>query len=288
MATQNYQDSQKPKTKLSIITNQNEHSHLVTDPRLKQIQESNYAALGLKKDPSPTFQQQMAMHQVKEEESSVHTGGSKPPSPTGSSATLSDGHGPVSARLLVLTHSVSSSSSIPTTEVAKNKRQSAGAKKTNASKKGGVSKKKEDIKPPTPKPKELLSDSQKKLNHVQSEQRRRANIKEGFDLLERLTPSLYNQAPIPQGPGNTGGGHSKQAVLKGAAEYIMQLQEQVELLKRQLASTTGLPIAALPSPQAQYSYEAPPLSARSDQASVRLGDLNYHSDGSRPPFYKTH
>jgi hypothetical protein len=89
------------------------------------------------------------------------------------------------------------------------------------------------------KPKELLSESQKRLNHVQSEQKRRANIKEGFAFLERLTPSLYNQPPISQGPGNTGGGHSKQAVLKGAAEYIVELKDQLKQLNQQIALLKG-------------------------------------------------
>ena len=82
--------------------------------------------------------------------------------------------------------------------------------------------------------KELLTEEQKKTNHVLSEQRRRALIKEGFDLLERLTPSLAG-GPVSAGPGNTGGGHSKSTVLFAAAKHIEELQSQVKHLEAALA-----------------------------------------------------
>lgn len=39
-------------------------------------------------------------------------------------------------------------------------------------------------------PHELLSDSQKKANHIASEQKRRANIRIGFDKLVDVVPTL--------------------------------------------------------------------------------------------------
>ena len=78
--------------------------------------------------------------------------------------------------------------------------------------------------------KELLTEEQKKTNHVLSEQRRRALIKEGFELLEKLTPSLAGK-PVSTGPGNTGGCHSKSAVLFAAAKYIEELQARVHDLE---------------------------------------------------------
>lgn len=84
---------------------------------------------------------------------------------------------------------------------------------------------------PTPRPdKELLTDEQKKTNHVLSEQRRRALIKEGFELLESLTPSLAG-GPVSAGPGNTGGGHSKSAILFAAARHIQDLEEKIRELQ---------------------------------------------------------
>lgn len=87
--------------------------------------------------------------------------------------------------------------------------------------------------------KELLTEEQKKTNHVLSEQRRRALIKEGFELLEKLTPSLAGK-PVSTGPGNTGGCHSKSAVLFAAAKYIEELQALVNDLESKLHPPSSL------------------------------------------------
>jgi hypothetical protein len=80
---------------------------------------------------------------------------------------------------------------------------------------------------------ELLTEDEKRQNHVQSEQRRRKLIKEGFETLVQLTPALQH-TPVNTGPGNTGGSHSKSTILDQAANYIRELQAQVESLKAQL------------------------------------------------------
>jgi hypothetical protein len=84
------------------------------------------------------------------------------------------------------------------------------------------------------KPKrDLLTEDEKRINHVVSEQRRRALIRDGFQALVSLTPALQTQ-PVNTGPGNTGGSHSKSTILFKAADYIKELQQQVDQLKSQL------------------------------------------------------
>jgi hypothetical protein len=80
---------------------------------------------------------------------------------------------------------------------------------------------------------ELLTENEKRLNHVVSEQRRRALIKDGFTTLVELTPELQ-QSPVNTGPGNTGGSHSKSTILFKAADYIKELKQQIEGLQAQL------------------------------------------------------
>jgi hypothetical protein len=64
------------------------------------------------------------------------------------------------------------------------------------------------------KKKELLSSEQKKANHVNSEQRRRSNIRNGFQTLSDYIPSL------------AGANHSKSTVLNKACEYIVFLKTE--------------------------------------------------------------
>ncbi|KAH8677753.1 hypothetical protein BX600DRAFT_136182 [Xylariales sp. PMI_506] len=65
---------------------------------------------------------------------------------------------------------------------------------------------------------ENLTDSQKRMNHIKSEQRRRTVIKEGFDDLMEMVPNLKN------------GGYSKSAILQMAAEWLDELVKGNELL----------------------------------------------------------
>jgi len=58
---------------------------------------------------------------------------------------------------------------------------------------------------------EHLSEAEKRQNHIQSEQKRRNQIKFGFDTLTELVPELR------------GGGYSKSAVLQHAAVYVENL-----------------------------------------------------------------
>lgn len=85
---------------------------------------------------------------------------------------------------------------------------------------------------------DLLTENEKRQNHVVSEQKRRAMIKDGFQRLIDLTPSLSDSPPVSTGPGNTGGTHSKSTVLFKAAEYIFQLKQQVAMLERQIESSS--------------------------------------------------
>ncbi|KAJ3276721.1 hypothetical protein HDV01_002774 [Terramyces sp. JEL0728] len=99
-----------------------------------------------------------------------------------------------------------------------------------------------------PARRDLLTEDEKRVNHVVSEQRRRKLIREGFQVLVDLTPSLSNSPPVSSGPGNTGGGHSKSTILFKAADYISELKAQVENLTSQLH---GVPINPHPTPQSQ-------------------------------------
>ncbi|KAI0009273.1 hypothetical protein F4779DRAFT_617720 [Xylariaceae sp. FL0662B] len=70
-------------------------------------------------------------------------------------------------------------------------------------------------------PRENLTDAQKRENHIKSEQRRRGAIKEGFDGLYEIVPSLK------------GGGYSKATTLAMAGEWLeILLKDNDELARR--------------------------------------------------------
>ncbi|KAG5289222.1 HLH transcription factor [Histoplasma ohiense] len=72
------------------------------------------------------------------------------------------------------------------------------------------------------KPRENLTEEQKRTNHILSEQKRRNLIKQGFDDLCALVPELH------------GGGFSKSTMLIQAAEWLEDLLHGNELLRNQL------------------------------------------------------
>jgi hypothetical protein len=57
---------------------------------------------------------------------------------------------------------------------------------------------------------ELLSDDQKKANHIASEQKRRANIRIGFEKLVDIVPTLSN-------------GHKSESLILQKCEYLLCL-----------------------------------------------------------------
>jgi hypothetical protein len=59
-----------------------------------------------------------------------------------------------------------------------------------------------------------LSEEKKKSNHIASEQRRRQNIRDGFNQLVEIVPSLTNSQK------------SEAIILQKTAEYLEQLQQQ--------------------------------------------------------------
>ncbi|KAL4934461.1 uncharacterized protein BDV17DRAFT_286170 [Aspergillus undulatus] len=64
-----------------------------------------------------------------------------------------------------------------------------------------------------------LTEQEKKNNHIASEQKRRAAIREGFDRLTELVPGLEGQ------------GRSESIVLKKTVDFIhLQIQERKELI----------------------------------------------------------
>jgi heteromeric Ino2p/Ino4p transcription factor len=69
------------------------------------------------------------------------------------------------------------------------------------------------------KEKSRLSEQEKKTNHIASEQKRRAAIREGFDRLTELVPGLEGQ------------GRSEYVVLKKTLEFMRsKVQERRELI----------------------------------------------------------
>ncbi|KAE8350129.1 hypothetical protein BDV28DRAFT_139746 [Aspergillus coremiiformis] len=69
------------------------------------------------------------------------------------------------------------------------------------------------------KEKPRLTEQEKKNNHIASEQKRRAAIREGFDRLTELVPGLEGQ------------GRSESIVLRKTVDFIhMKLQERQELI----------------------------------------------------------
>ncbi|KAF3933305.1 hypothetical protein ABW19_dt0200650 [Dactylella cylindrospora] len=88
-------------------------------------------------------------------------------------------------------------------------------------------KQKKKKKPKGPK-RENLTEAQKRENHIQSEQKRRNLIREGFDDICTLVPELR------------GGGYSKSAILIHAANFLEQLEEgnkALQLRVKQLGGT---------------------------------------------------
>ncbi|RKO99407.1 hypothetical protein CXG81DRAFT_27826 [Caulochytrium protostelioides] len=83
--------------------------------------------------------------------------------------------------------------------------------------------------------KPLLTESEKRSNHIQSEQRRRASIRDGFAQLVSLIPACQ---PPPDGTvGPTSGGaavmRSEAVVLQEAVRYIEQLlSDRTQLIAR--------------------------------------------------------
>ncbi|CAO3662672.1 unnamed protein product [Rhizopus stolonifer] len=72
------------------------------------------------------------------------------------------------------------------------------------------------------RPKELLTEDEKRANHIISEQKRRGMIRNGFKELTELVPSLANT------------NHSKSTVLFKSAELIRTLEEKNKRLKEKV------------------------------------------------------
>ena len=74
---------------------------------------------------------------------------------------------------------------------------------------------------------ENLTEDQKRENHIKSEQKRRTLIREGFEDLGELVPGLR------------GGGFSKSAVLLMSADWLEDLLQGNELLRKRLDQMQG-------------------------------------------------
>ncbi|KAF1807352.1 hypothetical protein FB192DRAFT_1246596, partial [Mucor lusitanicus] len=76
-------------------------------------------------------------------------------------------------------------------------------------------------------PHELLSESQKKANHIASEQKRRQNIRIGFDQLIDIVPSLNH------------GNRSEALILQKSVDHIRYLISMKNELKNQVRDLQG-------------------------------------------------
>ncbi|EWC47587.1 hypothetical protein DRE_03207 [Drechslerella stenobrocha 248] len=90
----------------------------------------------------------------------------------------------------------------------------------------GAAKQKKKKKSKGPK-RENLSEAQKRENHIQSEQKRRNLIREGFEDLCNMVPELR------------GGGYSKSAILMHTANFLEQLEEGNQVLQMQVKRLGG-------------------------------------------------
>ena len=80
-------------------------------------------------------------------------------------------------------------------------------------------------KPPRKRRRENLSEQQKRMNHITSEQKRRNLIQQGFNEIHMLVPSLRGQRDR---------GDSKSSILLKTVDFISELREGNERLRRML------------------------------------------------------
>ncbi|ORX67451.1 hypothetical protein DL89DRAFT_44839 [Linderina pennispora] len=78
----------------------------------------------------------------------------------------------------------------------------------------------------TKKKGELLTEEEKKANHIASEQKRRQNIRAGYDQLIQIVPTL------------TPSQRSEALILQKTVEYIKYLLMEREILEGQLKEST--------------------------------------------------
>ncbi|OAQ31403.1 helix-loop-helix DNA-binding protein, partial [Linnemannia elongata AG-77] len=71
-------------------------------------------------------------------------------------------------------------------------------------------------------PHELLTDAEKKANHIASEQKRRQNIRIGFDSLVEIVPTLSECQ------------RSEALILQKSVDYIQRLLDQKNELKNRV------------------------------------------------------
>ncbi|CAO3632368.1 unnamed protein product [Cunninghamella echinulata] len=116
----------------------------------------------------------------------------------------------------------------------------------------------------------VLSQDEKRANHIASEQKRRQNIRNGFKQLSDIIPTLKNMP------------HSKSTILFKAADYIKHtekrnkiLQDRLKHLQRKLAlsatiSNQQYPNMINPSTSSTSSSTSPPSIYHSTQEKIRL------------------
>ena len=124
-----------------------------------------------------------------------------------------------------LKHEISSSESPPSLSLPQRHSIPRGPPSTYAPSSASSTSPQPGGKPPRKKRRENLSEQQKRINHITSEQKRRNLIQEGFNEIHSLVPTLRGQRER---------GDSKSTVLLKTVDYIRELREGNERLRRML------------------------------------------------------
>jgi Helix-loop-helix DNA-binding domain len=146
---------------------------------------------------------------------------------TGHSAVQTPNSTPKLSNYSYLKHEISSSESPPSVSVSIPPRLSIphGPPSSYTPSSTSSNSPQPSSKTPRKKRRENLSDHQKRLNHITSEQKRRNLIQQGFNDIHTLVPTLRGQRER---------GDSKSAVLLKTVEYIRELRDGNDRLRRML------------------------------------------------------
>jgi len=124
-----------------------------------------------------------------------------------------------------LKHEVSGSESPPTTAIPHRMSITRAPPSSYAPSSSSSGSPQPSNKPPRKKRRENLSEQQKRINHITSEQKRRNLIQGGFNEIHNLVPTLRGQRER---------GDSKSTVLLKTVDYIREMREGNDRLRRML------------------------------------------------------
>ncbi|KAJ1891667.1 Transcription factor, partial [Coemansia sp. IMI 209127] len=115
----------------------------------------------------------------------------------------------------------------PEEHLSEGKKQTSGSKNKGKSKSGATSAAAAQANRVAKKKGELLTENEKKANHIASEQKRRQNIRVGYDQLIQIVPTL------------TPSQRSEALILQKTVEYVKYLLMEREILDGQLSDANN-------------------------------------------------